>query len=465
MIYGGGFATVVLLLWIGGLGAAGTARFTPPEAVRGLLLAMAAGVPAALKTGDAATFAPAWQAWVIAHDADIRRRLERGDADTIVNWLLFGTTFTRHPRVNLNGPATTAASTDAELQQLADLIARRTGDFVRALAAPGQDERRQFARSFLEARGHHFETAPQLAEVERYLGGEVGRVIGESSRYAGELAADRQLADRTEDFARRSRLFRDRGLSLDTPMLPGFAIEQTLRELSAKGVIAAGSIRRAAVIGPGLDFSDKGSGYDFYPQQTLQPFALVDSLRRLGLAGASGVQVTTLDISPRVNDHLKRARTRSGRGAPYTIRVPLDVGLRWTRDVVDYWKRFGSEIGASAAAAGPAGTQIELRVVEVRPAVVAAIVPEDLDIVVQRLPDARFDLMVATNVFVYYDVLDQCLALANVEAMLRPGGFLLSNNAVLELPTSRVRSGGYQTVQYSDRPDDGDHIVWYQRLP
>ena len=463
-MYGGGFAAAAFLLWVGGLGAAGTARFTPPEAVRGLLLAMAAGVPAALKTGDVATFAPAWQAWATAHDAEIRGRLERGDADTIVNWLLFGTTFTRHPRVNLNRP-TSGSSTNADLQQLGDLIAQRTRDFVRALAAPGQDERRQFARSFLEARGHHFETAPQLAEVERYLGGEVGRVIAESSRYAGEHAADRQLADRTEDFARRSRLFRDRGLSLDTSMLPGFAIEQTLRDLRAKGAIAAGSVRRAAVIGPGLDFSDKGSGYDFYPQQTLQPFALVDSLRRLGLADAGGVQITTLDISPRVNDHLKRARTRSGRGATYTIRVPLDVGLRWTRDVVDYWKRFGSEIGASAAAAGPAGTHIELRVVEVRPAVVAAIAPEDLDIVVQRLPDTRFDLIVATNVFVYYDVLDQCLALANVEAMLRPGGLLLSNNAVLELPTSRVRSGGYQTVQYSDRPDDGDHIVWYQRLP
>jgi len=158
----------VLLLWtIGGQGAADATRFTPPEAVRSLLLSMAAAVPPQLETADAATFAPAWQAWVTAHDADIRKRLERGDADTIVNWLLFGTTFTRHPRVDLNHPSTTGASGNADLQQLADLIAQRTRDFVRALAAPGQDERRQFARSFLEARGHHFETAPQLGEVER----------------------------------------------------------------------------------------------------------------------------------------------------------------------------------------------------------------------------------------------------------------------------------------------------------
>ena len=72
---------------------------------------------------------------------------------------------------------------------------------------------------------------------------------------------------------------------------------------------------------------------------------------------------------------------------------------------------------------------------------------------------------ICANVFVYYDLLDQCLALANVEALLRPGGFLLSNNALLELPSSRMRSVGYLTVQYSDRPDDGDHIVWYRRSP
>jgi len=65
-------------------------------------------------------------------------------------------------------------------------------------------------------------------------------------------------------------------------------------------------------------------------------------------------------------------------------------------------------------------------------------------------------------VFVYYDVLEQALALANVHSMLRPGGLLLSNNALLELPSSGMRSVGYVTVEYSDARDDGDHVVWYQ---
>ena len=53
--------------------------------------------------------------------------------------------------------------------------------------------------------------------------------------------------------------------------------------------------------------------------------------------------------------------------------------------------------------------------------------------------------MVATNVFVYYDVLDQALAMANVRAMLKPGGFLLSNNALIELPGSGMRSAAQGT--------------------
>lgn len=35
--------------------------------------------------------------------------------------------------------------------------------------------------------------------------------------------------------------------------------------MAAKGAIAAGKIKRIAVIGPGLDFTDKRDGYAMYP--------------------------------------------------------------------------------------------------------------------------------------------------------------------------------------------------------
>jgi hypothetical protein len=80
------------------------------------------------------------------------------------------------------------------------------------------------------------------------------------------------------------------------------------------------------------------------------------------------------------------------------------------------------------------------------------------------LPEGeRFDVVIATNVLVYYEVLEQSLALANISSMLRPGGFLLSNNVLVELPTTPIRSIGHTDAIYSNRPDDRDQVVWYQR--
>jgi len=63
------------------------------------------------------------------------------------------------------------------------------------------------------------------------------------------------------------------------------------------------------------------------------------------------------------------------------------------------------------------------------------------------------------------DTLEQSLAMDNVKAMLRPGGFLIANNALPEFPFLPLHAFGYLTVVYSDRPNDGEHIVWYQRRP
>ena len=83
---------------------------------------------------------------------------------------------------------------------------------------------------------------------------------------------------------------------------------------------------------------------------------------------------------------------------------------------------------------------------------------------VKSMPkNEQFDLIIATNILVYYGNFEQSMALRNVETMLRPGGFLLSNNELLELPFAGVRSANYSTTVYSARPDDGDHIVWYRR--
>jgi hypothetical protein len=64
-------------------------------------------------------------------------------------------------------------------------------------------------------------------------------------------------------------------------------------------------------------------------------------------------------------------------------------------------------------------------------------------------------------VLVYYDKLDQALAFAAIESMLRPGGLFITNNAIVELPVSQLRAVGLMTVQHS--PQKIDHVFWYRR--
>ena len=102
-------------------------------------------------------------------------------------------------------------------------------------------------------------------------------------------------------------------------------------------------MRRVAVIGPGLDVADKQEGHDFYAPQTIQPFAIVDSLIRLGLADADTLRVTTFDVSARVNGHVAEMVRRARAGVPYVVHLPLDGAVDWTPELLDYFGRFGDD--------------------------------------------------------------------------------------------------------------------------
>jgi len=435
-------------------------------------------LPAELKGKNSAELISTWPKWITHRDAEIRSRLALGDEDSLVNLLLFGTSYTKERRITPKEIAQIAqpenrptASEQAAILQVSKALQARADDLIKGLVAPGSNDRLLFARRLLiEQRRNDPDTAPGRARLKAYLLASVLRVLNEQANYAKALAAARLLGDPSEEFAERSKLYRSRGLSSDTSLMPNFALEESLKAMLARGLFAAGSVRRVAIIGPGLDFTDKQEGYDFYPQQTIQPFAIIDTLLRLGLARADALQLTTFDLSPRVNDHLERAKQRAQRGASYVVQLPRDPNAQWKAAAIGYWEKFGDQIGTPMTPVPiPANvSDLKVRAVRIRPGFVSRITPVDLNIVLQRpvLASAeRFDLIIATNILVYYDNFEQSLALLNVERMLRPGGFLLSNNALLELPFMRVRSLDYLTVVYSDRPDDGDHIIWYQRQP
>jgi hypothetical protein len=403
-----------------------------------------------------------WPAWVARRDADIRGRVAVGDEDSVINFLLQGTTFTTRARPTDREIASLVTDPADALQWLRARIV----DFVAGLASPGANERLQFARDVIRRHGIDPATPTGALDARRYL---EERALAMSS--TGALRT-RALLDTSGALSDRLTLFRERGLSSDTSIYIDSGIDATLAAIKAQGTMAAGTVRRVAIIGPGLDFSDKLDGYDFYPPQTIQPFAVIDSLVRLGLAAGEPLRVTAFDLSPRILQHLEGARTRAQAGRTYPLVLPRNLDQPWSPVLTTYWERAGDRIGTKAAAPPlpPNAGRADVRRVLVRPSVVLSIAPRDLDIVLQRLdllPAAeRFDLVIATNILLYYDVFEQSLAGVNIAKMLRPGGLLLTNNRIFEVPSTPLSGVGFTDVTYLALPgigDTGDRIIWYQR--
>ncbi len=436
---------------------------------RPVLESFADELPAELRV-SAAELERKWPNYVRQREAEIEARLLRGEEDSLANLLLFGTSFTRQPRVTSKLFEQLEAHEDKDEGVASRVLRQRTSDLIRGLQHPGENERLLQMRQLLQRQGYRLESTTERSKLEHYLLGIVVRARGEFRSYNQKVDAARATGDLDEEFAVRSTLFQTRGLSLDTSIMPDFALEQALIQLRDHNLLQRNSVHRVAIIGPGLDFVNKQEGYDFYPLQTTQPFAVIDSLLRLGLARKDDLQVTTLDISPRVNQHILRSRSRARQGLSYTLQLPLNGEKQWKPEALAYWKQFGRTIGSSTAAvAAPAGIgKTEIRAVRIPAALMLQIHPKDLNVVWQREEleaGQRYDLVVATNVLVYYNEFEQALALDNVQSMLRGGGFLLTNNGLPEVSTLKMKQIGHSTSVYSERSADGDHVIWYQRAP
>ena len=442
--------------------AQGRVTYIPYSDAKPVLEALRADLlPRDLRGTTAAALEAAWPAWVSRRDAEIRSRLEQGDEDSIVNFLLFGVSFTKQPRI-------TERDLDNHLSSVGEVVQGRIADMVAATATSIGDERLEFVRANGRRKGIDPRSVPGRDALRQYLQDQIARFLGEREAVANRAvsAVTKAIADPAAAMPEAGTLFSQRGLSSDTTIYIDFGIEAALEAIRSNRLLAPGSIHRVGIVGPGLDFADKREGYDVYPPQTMQPFAVTDSLLRLGLAKPDDLRVSTFDLSPRINQHIEAARARARAGAGYVLQLPRETAVEWNPLLVKYWERLGDRIGEPASAvAAPAGVQI--RAVRVRPAVVRSITPEDLNIVLQRIEPLaageRYDLIIATNILVYYGVFEQSLALANVARMLQPGGFFLTNSPVFELPATPLRSVGFTDVVYEQRDAGRDRVFWYER--
>jgi len=137
-----------------------------------------------------------------------------------------------------------------------------------------------------------------------------------------------------------------------------------------------------------------------------------------------------------------------------------------------YWEKLGSTIGTPVvpvAVPSALAPVVHIRAVSIRPQVVTRITPIDMNIVYQRLPvsDAKqqFDLIIGTNIFIYYGAFEQSLARANVAAMLRPGGILMTNNLLADKIASKLAPMRTITIIASSEPLIEEQVFCYEREP
>ena len=401
--------------------------------------------------------AAGWDSWIRARDREIRARIDRGVEDSISNLALYGTSFT--PLARFEG-GEDAVGPDGTLVPAAR-------DRVRALVAassqpqPG-NERLAFVRDYMEHRG------VRPASAEALLEANLLRFAVEQREYQNKLKAAGKSSDPDELLYVRSTLYSRRGLSVDTSLLPNFAIEDTLAAMLRKGALRPASIGRIAVIGPGLDFADKREGYDYYPLQTIQPFALLEAVARLRLGDPEKVHVVALDLNPLVLQHVRQLAERARAGRSYSIQLPRDTTVDWTNPAEAYWRHFGDLIGTGTEPRPPPPglKTVTARAIAIPPQYASRLSGVNLDVVAQTLdqgPGEGFDLVVATNVLVYYDLFQQALAMTSVAHMMNPRGVLLVNHTLPAQHPSALEYLGRRSVSYSAAGAFGDDVVVYRR--
>lgn len=118
-------------------------------------------MPAALKDAHPLD-ANAWNVWVRTEDNEIRKRLERGEEDTLTNLLRFGVTYTKEYRIDREYLSSYGKST------LVDSFAgNRADDLIRALRSPSANPGMKEMRAFLQNKGFSFSAPAERARVKK----------------------------------------------------------------------------------------------------------------------------------------------------------------------------------------------------------------------------------------------------------------------------------------------------------
>lgn len=312
---------------------------------------------------------------------------------------------------------------------------------------------------------------PATARIDAFVAAiHSGRDLGARAAYFREMLAREPIARDayaklvSDEYARAMRflyekeftrggpaLYQTRGLSTDTSIDANYVVYLSLATL--RRLEPDRQIRSVLIVGPGLDLAPRTGLIEAGAPQSYQPFAVMDALLGTGLSTRDALRVITADINPRVSEWVSRVR-----GTQPTLSLVTDIAetahVRLTDDYREYFANVGRASGAEGPLRGLAPGRLG-KSIAVAGRVTDGIDAATIDITVERL-EARYDLIVVTNLFPYLSDPELLLAISNIAGMLNPGGILIHNepravlaDALLALgvPLLQSRSGVIANVK------------------
>lgn len=367
-------------------------------------------------------------------------RVREGDLDHLIFYLLQSKRFPGQPIE----PALSAKAF-VESGRVPEGVQTRVSALLRAIEDPDSDARLIYFRDLVHT------AFPNARQRDSGVLAEYGRAM----RFLYEKEFVAQRTARPADAV--AALYRARGLSTDTAVEAGYLVYQGLGV--ARAIAPGGSVRRVLIIGPGLDLAPRTGLIESGPPESYQPWAVIDALVSLGVSRLDSLEVVAADINPRVVTHLRQSAER-----PPVLTLVSGIAntdsVTLTEDYREYFSTLGRAAGDAAASTTDAQGHLQ-KTVRVRADVARRLRAEALDIVTEHFSDARFDLIIATNILPYFDDTQLTLALTNIAVMLAPGGIFLHNEArpmladvtaALGLPVEQSRHAVIATVRGAPAP-------------
>jgi hypothetical protein len=239
--------------------------------------------------------------------------------------------------------------------------------------------------------------------------------------------------------------FVGRGLRTTTPIVLSALVDRFINSNVGKQVLPE-NISNVLIIGPGLQFSDPDVGQAF-PQQSHEPFTLMDSLLRSGKAKFANLRVDLLDINRRVVEHFQDVTSRN---SPYVLHIVMnreENAARIPLGVLDYGQSTfgtalpgaGSSMPVQEKSRRPSRGKLEpaeilSRSLTIPPAVVKKLHPFYGDMTTTDLggialkSGKKYDAIFCFDTLVYLNETERMLAGVNIREALAENGVFVTDN-------------------------------------